>query len=54
MTNASLSPTLKQLRYLRRLAQLTGTTFAQPNTRQQASREIDRMIRLLARWSERC
>lgn len=49
MENASLSPTRKQLGYLRRLAELTGTTFTPPRIRKEASREIDRMIRLLAK-----
>ena len=41
-----LSPTPGQLRYLRVLAEQTGTTFVSPRTRVQASREIDRMRRL--------
>ena len=40
------SPTPAQLRYLRALAEQTGTTFVSPRTRVQASREIDRMRRL--------
>lgn len=36
-------PTERQLRYLRALALASGTTFCQPATRRQASREIDRM-----------
>jgi hypothetical protein len=38
-------PTARQLRYLRQLAELTGTSFTPPATRQQASREIDRLRR---------
>jgi hypothetical protein len=40
-------PTGKQLRYLRVLAEQTGTTFATPRTRAQASREIERLRRVL-------
>jgi len=40
------SPTPAQLRYLRALAEQTGTTFVNPSTRAQASREIDRLRRL--------
>jgi hypothetical protein len=36
-------PTPRQLRYLRQLAELTGTTFTPPATRRQASEEIDRL-----------
>jgi hypothetical protein len=36
-------PTTRQLRYLRGLAELTGTTFTPPATRRQASREIERL-----------
>lgn len=54
MTNASQAPTSKQLGYLRLLAERTETTFVPPRTRAEASREIDRMIRLLASWSTRC
>jgi hypothetical protein len=38
-------PTTRQLRYLRRLAELTGTTFTPPATRLQASQEIERLKR---------
>jgi hypothetical protein len=38
-------PTTRQLRYLCRLAELTGTTFTPPATRRQASREIERLER---------
>jgi len=41
-----LSPTSAQLRYLRVLAEQTGTTFVNPRTRVQASREIDRLRQL--------
>ncbi len=36
-------PSTKQQAYLRSLAQKTGTTFTPPNTRSEASREIDRL-----------
>jgi hypothetical protein len=36
----------RQLSYLKDLARQTGTTFVYPKTRQQASREIDRLIAL--------
>jgi hypothetical protein len=39
-------PTDKQLRMLRRLANQTGTTFASPSTKWDASREISRLIAL--------
>ena len=42
---ASDPPTAKQLRYLRALAEHTGTTFATPTTRRQASEAIDRLCR---------
>ena len=42
---ASDPPTAKQLRYLRALAEHTGTTFAIPATRRQASEAIDRLRR---------
>ena len=38
-------PTAKQLRYLRVLAEQTGTSFTPPRTRAQASREIERLRR---------
>ena len=38
-----MKPTPAQLRYLRTLAQHTGTTFTPPATRAQASREIQRL-----------
>lgn len=37
------TPTAKQQRYLRQLAEQTGTSFTPPNTRAEASREIDRL-----------
>jgi hypothetical protein len=39
------APTRKQLTYLRRLAEATGTTFTPPKTTAEASREIDRLKR---------
>ena len=42
------SPTPAQLRYLRALAEQTGTTFSLPHTRAQASCEIDRLKQLKA------
>ncbi|MDB5862077.1 MAG: hypothetical protein JWQ76_5766 [Ramlibacter sp.] len=39
-------PTDKQLSALRRLANQTGTTFASPKTKWDASREISRLIAL--------
>ena len=41
-------PTAKQQRYLRNLAEKTGTSFTPPKTRYQASREIDRLKALTA------
>jgi hypothetical protein len=38
-------PTPRQLRYLRQLAEQTGTTFTAPATRRQASQEIERLKR---------
>ena len=38
-------PTAKQLRYLRVLAEQTGTSFATPPTRRQASETIDQLRR---------
>jgi hypothetical protein len=42
------SPTPAQLRYLRGLAEQTGTTFSLPRTRAQASSEIERLKQLKA------
>ncbi len=39
-------PTQKQQRYLRSLAQKTGTSFTPPATKAQASREIKRLRKL--------
>ena len=41
-------PTQKQQRYLRSLAQKTGTSFTPPSTKAQASREIKRLKQLAA------
>ena len=41
-------PTAKQQRYLRTLAQKTGTSFTPPATKAQASREIKRLKKLCA------
>jgi hypothetical protein len=47
-------PTTRQLRYLRRLAELTGTIFTPPATRRQASQEIGRLEqRPRSSWLER-
>jgi hypothetical protein len=40
------SPSNRQLRYLRLLAQHTATTFITPRTSREASREINRLLRL--------
>ena len=44
--------TASQLRYVKRLAELTGQSFAYPRTIAEASREIDRLARV-ARSSRR-
>jgi hypothetical protein len=36
-------PSQRQLRYLRQLAEQTGTSFSLPTTRAQASRDIERL-----------
>ena len=41
-------PTARQQRYLRSLAQKTGTSFIPPATKTQASREIKRLKKLAA------
>ena len=41
-------PTAKQQRYLRSLAQKTGTSFTPPATKAEASREIKRLKQLAA------
>lgn len=46
-TSTPHTPTSRQLAYLRSLAAQTGTTFTTPRTSRQASREIDRLLRLL-------
>ena len=43
MTAHSPDPTPRQLRYLRQLAEQTGTTFTPPRTRAEASRETERL-----------
>jgi hypothetical protein len=43
MSRHDSKPTGPQLRYLRELAERTGTTFTPPQTRQQASAEIARL-----------
>ncbi len=43
MAQSSEQPTSRQLAYLRVLAQRTGTTFANPSTRREASSEIRRL-----------
>jgi hypothetical protein len=45
MPNHDTTPTGAQLRYLRQLADQTGTTFTPPATRRQASAEIARLKR---------
>lgn len=42
---ATLTPTRKQLRYLAYLAHKVGGSYAIPVTRQQASEEIERLLR---------
>jgi hypothetical protein len=48
-TPHATSPKPAQLRYLKNLAEQTGTTFTTPRTRRQASVEIDRLKDLKAR-----
>ena len=43
MPDQNSKPTNRQLRYLRQLADQTGTTFTPPVTRRQASEEIARL-----------
>ena len=45
-TRTRRSPTPKQLRYLRILAERTGTTFTPPTSSAEASREIGRLAAL--------
>lgn len=42
-TGSSVPPSSRQLGYLRSLARRTGTSFTYPQTRAQASREIQRL-----------
>ena len=48
MSQRSNQPTPRQLQYLRTLAERSGTTFASPRTRGEASREIRRLEALPA------
>lgn len=43
VNNSGDRPTPRQLAYLRSLAARAGQTFAYPRTRQQASRELERL-----------
>lgn len=43
------APTQRQLRYLRALAQQTGTSFTNPRSRGAAHREIDRLLAVKAK-----
>jgi hypothetical protein len=43
MASHNSRPTARQLRYLRQLAEQTGTTFTTPGTRRQASEQIERL-----------
>ena len=43
MPERDSNPTRRQLRYLRQLAEQTGTTFTPPASRNEASEEIDRL-----------
>jgi hypothetical protein len=43
MASHDPKPTARQLRYLRRLAELTGASFATPTTRREASQQIERL-----------
>jgi hypothetical protein len=45
-STASSSPPSRQLRYLRVLAEQTGTSFTYPATRAKASSEIERLVKL--------
>lgn len=42
----SQGPTIRQLHFVRSLAEQTGTSFTPPKTRGQASREIERLLAL--------
>jgi hypothetical protein len=48
LSSTRQAATASQLRYLKALAEQTGTSFAYPQTRAEASREIDRLRRLKA------
>ena len=52
MSQRCNQPTLRQLQYLRTLAERTATTFASPRTRGEASREIRRLEALPSTRSE--
>ncbi len=39
-----IRPTAKQHRYLRQLAEQTGTSFTPPKTKAEATREIERLL----------
>ena len=43
MASHDSKPTARQLRYLRQLAEQTGTTFTTPTTHRQASQQIERL-----------
>ena len=54
MSRRSEQPSSRQLRYLRILAESSGTTFVNPSTRSEASREIRRLQALPSlTWDER-
>jgi hypothetical protein len=44
-TGTAPAPTARQLATMRRLADLTGTTFSHPKTRREASRQIAALLR---------
>jgi len=46
MSPTTSRPTARQLAYLKALAQQTGTSFAYPGSRNEASREIERLRQL--------
>jgi hypothetical protein len=46
LTTVKNRPTDRQLRFLKSLAEQTGTSFTYPETRWQASREIERLLEL--------
>jgi len=54
MSRRSEQPSCRQLRYLRILAERTGSTFVSPSNRGEASREIRRLQALPSlTWGER-